>query len=129
MTGAGLGRGALAAVLVYAVVLILGLLPSRPLDPLEDDAAILILVIVASLLASAAGAAAGAWQARAGGVRLLPAALAVGVLTVCLAGVLLTATEGGNEDATETALIYLAHPAGAVLGAAAWARRARRTRR
>ena len=129
MTAPGVGRGVLAALIVYAVVLIVALLPSRPFDPLEDEATLLVFVVAASLIASAAGAVAGAWQARAGGVRSLLAALAVGVVTVVAAGVLLTAAEGGGNEASETALVYAAHPVGALLGAIAWARRAGRRRR
>ncbi len=122
LSGAAVARGVLAALLAYAVVLIVCLLPGRPLDPTEDESALYAVTILASLIASAAGTAAGAWQARAAGTRAPIAGLALGAVTVVVCGVLLTAANGGTSD-TGDALIHLAHPLGAALGAVLYGRR------
>ena len=114
MKPAAIARAVLAALLVYAVVLIVCLLPGRALDPTEDDSALYAVTILASLVASAAGAAAAAW---------LRAALA-GALAVVACGILLTLANGGTSDLGD-ALIYVAHPVGAALGAVAYLRRRR----
>ena len=122
MKPAAIARGVFAALLAYALVLIVCLLPGQPLDPNEDESALYAVTILASFVASAAGAAAGAWQARAAGTRAPIAGLLLGALTVVVCGVLLTAANGGTSDAGD-ALIYVAHPLGAALGALFYGRR------
>lgn len=114
LTGTAVVRAVLAALAVYAIVLIACLLPGRPLDPNDQETALYAVTVLASLLASAAGAAAGAWQGRA----------LAGAVAVVLCGLALTAANGGTSGLGD-ALIYLAHPVGAAAGALACLRHRR----
>ena len=108
--------------MVYAVVLVLCLLPGQGFDASDDDTPLYAITIAGSLIAALAGTAAGAWQARAGGVRAPGAGLGAAAATVVVAGVLLTAANGGTSNAGNV-LIYLAHPVGAAIGAVLYGRR------
>jgi hypothetical protein len=118
----GMLRGALAALVVYAAVLVVVIAPSGGLDASRDEVALYIFTIVASLAAATAGTAVGSWQAREGGVRAPIRGLAVAAATVIVAGVALTAANGG-QSAVGDLLIYLAHPLGALGGAVLYGRR------
>jgi hypothetical protein len=118
----GLVRGAVAALVVYGVVLAVVVAPGGSLDASSDEAALYVLTILGSLAGSAAGTAAGSWQARRGGVRAPIQGLGVAAATVVVLGVLLTAFNGGQSTIGDL-LIYLAHPAGALAGAALYGRR------
>ena len=119
---AGMLRGAAAALVVYGVVLAFLIAPGSGLDPNQDEAALYVLTILASLAAALAGTVAGSWQARAGGVRAPIRGLGAAAATVILAGVALTAANGG-QSALGDLLIYLAHPLGALGGAVLYGRR------
>lgn len=123
MSPAAVARGVLGALIAYALVLIVFLLPGGALDPDGQSTALYALTILGSLAASAAGAAAGAWQARAGGMRAPGAGLLAGALTVVVCGVLLNAADGAGTSGAGDALVYLAHPLGAALGAVFYGRR------
>jgi formate hydrogenlyase subunit 4 len=118
----GMLRGAAAALVVYGVVLAFLIAPGSGLDPNQDEAVLYAFTIIASLAAALAGTAAGSWQARAGGVRAPIRGLGAAAATVILAGVALTAANGG-QSAPGDLLIYLAHPLGALAGAVLYGRR------
>ncbi|WP_028064228.1 hypothetical protein [Solirubrobacter soli] len=123
MTARAGARAAGVAAGAWALVLIaFGLLGSF-FDPLSQDTELLVLVIVSSFLGALAGTWAGAWQARRAGAWAPGLGLVVPALVVVLLGVLLTAGGGGTNDASDTALIYAAFPAGAVVGAVVYGRR------
>jgi hypothetical protein len=119
---AGMLRGALAALVVYGVVLAVVIAPSGGLDPNRDESVLYAFTIAGSLAGALAGTAAGSRQARSGGVRAPIRGLAVAAATVILAGVALTAANGG-QSVVGDALIYLAHPVGAAAGAVLYGRR------
>jgi len=121
MNPLGLIRGALAAAVVYGIVLAVASLAGAPFDPLDDGGndALYAVVIAGSLLASVVGTLAGAVQARAGGVRAPLVAAGVAGATVVLVGVELTAANPATSE-TGDLLRYLVHPIGAVAGAALW---------
>jgi len=121
---AGVLRGVVVALLVYALILLIGGGAASSLEPGEigELDSTYWLVIVASAVGAAAGTAAGAWQARAGGVSAPIVALLAAAVAVIVAGVLLTRANGGTSD-TGDALIYLAHPVGAAVGAVLYGRR------
>lgn len=121
MNPLGLLRGAVVALVVYGVALVVALLPSRAFDPLESPDALDAAVAVAYLVAAAVGAYAGAWQARAGGVRAPVAGLLAAVVPIVVVGTALVAGEG-TENVPAVAF-YLANPVGALAGAALYARR------
>jgi len=121
VNGLGLLRGIVVAGVTYGIVFVICAVPAQGFDPFEQQA-LYAVVIAASLIGAAAGTAAGAWQARAGGVRGPGLGLAAPALTVIVIGVLLTSANGGTSD-TGDLLIYLAHPVGALAGALAYGRR------
>jgi hypothetical protein len=119
---AGLLRGAAVALVTYGIVLAVIVSPGGGLDPATSETALYILTVLGSLAGSLAGTWAGSWQARAGGVHAPIRGLGVAAGTVIAAGVLLTALNGGQSTAGD-ALIYLAHPVGALAGAVLYGRR------
>jgi hypothetical protein len=122
MTDAGLIRGAAIALVVYGVVLAVVVSPGGRLDPATSENALYILTIAGSLAGALAGTWAGSWQARRGGVRAPIRGLGAAAATVIVAGVLLTAFNGGQSTLGDV-LIHLAHPAGALAGAVLYGRR------
>jgi hypothetical protein len=122
MTDTGLIRGGATALVVYGVVLAVVVSPGGGLDPAVSESALYILTIAGSLFGALAGTAAGSWQAHRGGVRAPIRGLGVAAATVILAGVLLTAFNGGQSTLGDV-LIYLAHPVGALAGAVLYGRR------
>jgi hypothetical protein len=123
LSGAAALRAVLAAFAAWALVLLVFGALGGAVDPTEQDTTALILVIAGGFLAAAAGTAAGAWQARAAGTRAPGLGLLVPALTVVALGVLLTATGGGASEDSDTTLIYLAFPLGALAGAVLYGRR------
>ena len=119
---AGMLRGAAVALVVYGVVLAVLVAPGRGIDASRNESALYVLTIAGSLAGALAGVAAGSWQARRGGVRAPIRGLGVAAVTVLVAGVLLTAFNGGQSTLGDV-LIYLAHPAGALAGAVLYGRR------
>jgi hypothetical protein len=118
----GLIRGAAVALVAYGVVLAVVIAPGGGIDPAAGETALYILTVTGSLAGTLAGTWAGSWQARAGGVRAPIRGLGVAAGTVVVAGVLLTAFNGGQSTLGDL-LIYLAHPAGALAGAVLYGRR------
>lgn len=121
MNPLGLIRGALVAAVVYGIVVAVSSLAGAPFDPLEDSGndALYVVVTVGALLGSMAGTFVGAWQARAGGVRAPLLGALVAAVTVVVLGVALTAANPATNE-TGDLLRLLAHPLGAVAGAALW---------
>jgi hypothetical protein len=118
----GMLRAAATALVTYGVVLAAMLLPGGGLDPTAAETALYIITVAGSFAASLAGTWAGSWQARAAGVNAPIHGLGVAAATVIVAGTLLTAFNGG-QSTTGDALIYLAHPLGALAGAVVYGRR------
>jgi hypothetical protein len=123
LSGAAVLRSVLAAFAAWAVVLLVFGALGGALDPTEQETASLVLVIVSSFLGAAAGTVAGAWQAREAGTRAPGLGLLVPALTVVILGVWLTAAGGGTTDTSNTTLIYVAFPLGALAGALLYGRR------
>jgi hypothetical protein len=122
MIDTALIRGAAVALVTYAVVLAVVVAPGSGLDPVVSESALYILTIAGSLAGAFAGTAAGSRQARRGGERAPARALGVAAATVVVAGVLLTAFNGGQSTLCDV-LIYVAHPLGALGGAVLYGRR------
>jgi hypothetical protein len=118
----GLIRGAAVALVAYGVVLAVVVAPGGGIDPAAGETALYILTVTGSLAGALAGTWMGSCQARAGGVRAPIRGLGVAAGTVVVAGVLLTAFNGGQSTLGDL-LIYLAHPAGALAGAVLYGRR------
>jgi hypothetical protein len=122
MIDTALIRGAAVALVTYGVVLAVVVSPGSGLDPAVSESALYILTIAGSLAGAFAGTAAGSRQARRGGERAPIRALGVAAATVVVAGVLLTAFNGGQSTLGDV-LIYVAHPLGALGGAVLYGRR------
>jgi hypothetical protein len=122
VTEIALIRGAAVALVTYGVVLAVVASPGGSLDPAVSESALYILTFAGSLAGAFAGTAAGSWQARRGGERAPIRGLGVAAAAVIAAGVLLTAFNGGQSTLGD-ALIYLAHPVGALGGAVLYGRR------
>jgi hypothetical protein len=122
MIDTALIRGAAVALVTYGVVLAVVVSPGSGLDPAVSGSALYILTIAGSLAGAFAGTAAGSRQARRGGERAPIRALGVAAATVVVAGVLLTAFNGGQSTLGDV-LIYVAHPLGALGGAVLYGRR------
>ena len=118
----GILRGAAVALVVYGVALAVVIAPSGGIDPGRGETALYVFTIAGSLAGALAGTWAGSWQAHRGGVRAPIRGLGIAALTVIVAGALLTAANGG-QSALGDALIYAAHPVGALAGAVLYGRR------
>lgn len=115
MIAVGVARAAIAAVVVYLVVLFVVGLPFAGADSLAvRDWGFL----GCSMVAAAAGGAVGAWQARAGGVRARVAVVAGAVLGPTVLGWAFALTQGEND--TVRLLVVVALPVAASAGAWWW---------